>query len=142
VERVGKRSRQHSIPAGRLRAADRGAGAESEAEMGVRLPDGGVLQRPADDRLRPRLRRQRQRLFLLARCEDGLRLLVLPERVDHSQRAGGRTRQRSGSGSICRLLRRRTRQRLRSRCPDRPAVVENSRRSALRRAHYRRYDAA
>ena len=86
VERLEPGPREHALPARGGRAADGGAGAAPEAQMGVRLPLRRVGQRAADRRVGPRLRRQRQRLRLLDRREDGLRLLVVRDRFDHPER--------------------------------------------------------
>ena len=72
------------------------AGAATEAQVGVRIPHRRLRQRAADRGLRPRVRRQRQRLLLLARREDRLRLLVVPEGIDRPQLADGRRRHRPG----------------------------------------------
>ena len=85
----------------------------------------------------PRVRGRRQRLHLLARCEDRLRLLVVPERIDRPQLADGRRGQRAGRGAVGGVLRRRPRQRVRARRADRPAAVEDARRRSRRRPHHR-----
>ena len=86
----------------------------------------------------PRVHGQRQRLHLLARRQDRLRLLVVPERLDRPQFADGRRRQRPGQRALGGVLRRRPRQRLRPRRADRPAALEGARRRSRRRAHHRR----
>ncbi len=141
LERMGRRPVEYPIPAGERRRADRRAGAALEAEMGVRLSHRRVCQRTADDRGGTRLCRQRQRVRLLARRQDRLRLLVVRERIDRAQRADDRPGDRPGRGALRRLLRRRQGQRLRARRPDRPAAVEDESRSALHRAHHRRHQA-
>ena len=73
-------------------AADAGAGAAPAAEVGVRLPHRCLGQRAASGRVGPRLRRQRQRLLLLARRAHRLRLLVVRGRLHHPQLADGRRR--------------------------------------------------
>ena len=71
----------------------------TEVEVGVRLSRRRLGERSARDRVRPRVRRQRQRLLLFTRCEDRLRLLVVRERLDHPQRASRRAYRRPGSAA-------------------------------------------
>ena len=141
LERLGQRPVEHPIPARRRRRADRRPGAALETEMGVRLSHRRLRQRPADDRLRTRVRRQRQRVRLLARRRDRLRLLVVRERIDRAQRADDWTGSRPGRGAVRRVLRRRQGQRLRARRTERQTAVEDEGRSPLHRAHHRRHQA-
>jgi hypothetical protein len=62
----------------------RGGRAESEIEMGVRIPWRLASLRQSGDRRRANLRGQRHRQVLLARCADRLYLLVVPGRRRHS----------------------------------------------------------
>ena len=121
------------------RRPDGRAGAAPEAQVGVRLPVRRVGQRAADDRVGPRLRRQRQRLRLFDRREDGLRLLVVRERIDHPERDRSSARSPARRREVRGVLRRRPRQRLRPQRAERQAAVEDESRSALHRAHHRRH---
>ncbi len=61
----------------RGRGPARRAGPGPAVEVGIWIPERIVSLRPARRRRRPRVRRIRQRLRLLARCGDRLRLLVV-----------------------------------------------------------------
>ena len=139
VERLESATSRTRASSRRTSPADRRAGAEAEAEVGVRISHRRVGQRAADDRRRPRLRRQRQRLRVFDRREDGLRLLVVRERLDHPQRVVVGAGEGPGRREVRRVLRRRPRQRLRARRAGRPAAVEDESRFALRRAHHGRH---
>ena len=138
VERLGERPRQHPLPARGCCAAHGRRRAAVEAQVGLWLSQGRDQQRSADDRFGPGVRVQRQRLHLLARCEDRLRLLVVPERIDRAQLADGRRGERAGRRAVGGVLRRRPRQRVRARRADRPAALEGSRGRPRRGAHHRR----
>ncbi len=66
VEWLGCRCRKHEISIREGRGNLRGSSAALEIEMGFRFSHGPFGLRPADHRVRPRLRRQRQRVRLLA----------------------------------------------------------------------------
>ena len=77
VERMGRRSQQHALPAGEDGRHFRGADAEFEAEVGVRISGGGDCLGPADDCGGTSFHRRRYGRRLFAGRGDGMRALVV-----------------------------------------------------------------
>ena len=136
MERLESRPGEHALPAGGRRAPHGGRRAAPETQVGVRHSARDDQQRAADRRRRPRVHGHRQRLHLLARRQDRLRLLVVPERLDRPQLPDGRRGQGAGQCAVGGVLRRRARQRLCPRRADRAATVEGPRRRSRRRPHH------
>ena len=72
---AGARAGEHAISAGRSGRTHGRAGAESQAEVGVRIPRHALGVRAADGRGRSRLHRHAERHGLFARREDRLHVL-------------------------------------------------------------------
>ena len=80
VERLGRRPAQLPIAVGRHRRPEPRQPSATESEVGLRVPERPARDVAAVDCRRPRLRRQRDRHRLRARCRDRLHVLVVQGR--------------------------------------------------------------
>ena len=124
LERMGRWHHQYALSASGTGWADGGAGAESQAQVGLRLSGRDVGTFAARGGRRPVVRGERQRRGVQPRPTDRLHSLDLPCRSRHTECARRGAACGTWIEGIRGLLRGWCRQRLRTRCVERQATLD------------------